>query len=67
MKYYVNRVAQPNRDHEVHVEGCQWMPDIHNRIELGQFNNCVEAVQAAKKYFYQTNGCYTCCRPCHTS
>lgn len=24
--YYANKQAQANGDHEVHKEGCQWMP-----------------------------------------
>jgi hypothetical protein len=64
-KYYVNRTAQSNGDHEVHVEGCQYMPS--NRTYLGEFYNCHEAVREAKSHSGQTNGCKTCCNLCHTS
>ncbi|RYG41326.1 MAG: hypothetical protein EOO01_25395 [Chitinophagaceae bacterium] len=64
-KYYVNRDAQSKGDHEVHVEGCQYEPS--NRTYLGEFYNCQDAVREAKSYFSQTNGCKTCCNPCHTS
>lgn len=65
--YYVNRNAQSNGDHEVHEDNCQYLPSPDNRIYLGNFTNCQDAVEAAKKYYNQVNGCYFCSRPCHTS
>jgi len=66
-KYYVNKNAQSNGDHEVHKSGCSYMPTSENRIYLGEFSNCHSAVSEAKRYYTQVNGCYYCCRPCHTS
>ncbi|GMN06287.1 hypothetical protein MTsPCn5_16760 [Croceitalea sp. MTPC5] len=66
-KYYVNKNAQANGDHEVHKEGCVWLPLVGNRIYLGSFTNCKSAVREAKKYYTQVNGCYYCSRDCHTS
>lgn len=65
-RYYVNNNAQMNGDHEVHDEDCRYLPSLQNRIYLGQFTNCKPAVQEAKKYHRQVNGCKTCCRECHT-
>ncbi len=66
-KYYVNKNAQDNGDHEVHTNGCNWMPDPENRIYLGDFTSCEPAVAEAKREHYsQSNGCYYCSRPCHT-
>lgn len=64
--YYVNRNAQDNGDHEVHVRGCAFMPDEHNRIYLGDFGNCHTAVQEARRHYDQVNGCYYCAHDCHT-
>lgn len=64
--YYVNRLAQSNGDHEVHVSGCSHMPAEVNRINLGYFSSCREAVAEAGKHFKQVNGCYYCSRECHT-
>ncbi len=64
--YYVNTQAQSNGDHEVHKEGCTCLPSVQNRIYLGSFNSCVDAVNEARKYFTQVNGCYYCSYPCHT-
>lgn len=40
-RYYVNKNAQSNGDHEVHKQGCTWMPHEDNRIYLGNFSNGV--------------------------
>jgi hypothetical protein len=65
-RFYVNKNAQSNGDHEVHESGCSWMPAEKNRIYLGSFDNCHEAVEEAKKHYEQVNGCYHCSNPCNT-
>lgn len=65
--YYVNRQAQSNGDHEVHESGCTYLPTVENRIFLGVFVSCREAVMEARKHYSQVNGCYYCCPECHTS
>ena len=65
--YYVNTNAQANGDHEVHTTGCEYLPARENRIYLGEFTSCHQAVQEARKYYSQVNGCYYCSRPCHTT
>lgn len=64
--YFVNRNAQANGDHEVHRADCAFLPDMANRIYLGEFSECYSAVREARKYFLQVNGCYYCARHCHT-
>lgn len=64
-RYYVNNTAQLNGDHEVHVDGCYYMPA--EKTDLGLHTNCFDAVRAAKRFYNQSNGCAFCCRPCHTS
>jgi hypothetical protein len=68
--YCVNKNAQPGSDdHEVHdlasPYGC--LPDISNKLELGYFSSCAEAVQAAKQVYSDSNGCYYCAPACHSS
>jgi len=65
-KYYVNKNAQDNGDHEVHTTGCNFLPDVSNRIYLGEFTACQSAVAKAKGHYDQVNGCYFCSRECHT-
>ncbi|RDI14434.1 hypothetical protein [Flavobacterium sp. AG291] len=64
-KYYVNNRAQSNGDHEVHQEGCRYMPS--DKKYLGEFSTCTGAVKEAKKTYSTANGCKTCSEPCHTS
>jgi hypothetical protein len=66
-RYYVNKNAQSNGDHEVHTTGCSFFPEERNRIYLGTFITCRSAVTKSKEHFSQVNGCYYCCNPCHTS
>jgi len=66
-KYYVNKNAQANGDHEVHIEDCSYLPNAGNRLYLGDFSNCAAAVLAAKKYYSNVNGCYFCSNNCHTT
>jgi hypothetical protein len=65
--YYVNKNSQLNGDHEVHKSNCIYLPSELNRLGLGYFSNCQDAVREAKKYYVQCNGCYYCCPSCHTS
>jgi hypothetical protein len=64
-RYYVNRNAQNNGDHEVHVKSCSYFPD--NVKDLGEHSTCRSAVTEAKKTYSQSNGCYYCCNECHTT
>ena len=65
--YYVNKNAQSNGDHEVHTGDCSFLPDPQNRLYLGYFSNCHDAVRKAKKTYPQSNGCFYCSYACHTS
>lgn len=65
-QYYVNKNSQANGDHEVHQAGCSHMPAPQNRLALGLHMNCSTAVQAARRVYPKANGCFYCCRACHT-
>lgn len=65
--YHLNMNEQANGDHEVHREGCSFMPAAQNRIYLGQFESCYGAVNEARKHYWQVDGCYYCSYACHTS
>ena len=65
-KYYVNKNAQSNGDHEVHDADCNYLPIADNRKYLGEFYSCKGAVTEAKKTYSSANGCYYCCYECHT-
>lgn len=65
-KYYVNKNAQSTGEHEVHKEGCSYLPASENRLFLGCFDNCKDAVAEARKTYKVIDGCYYCCNSCHT-
>ena len=67
MRFYVNKNAQTNGDHEVHRAPCSWLPKSENCLYLGEFTSSHQAVQKAKQYYNQVNGCYYCCPESHTS
>lgn len=67
MRFYVNTNAQLNGDHEVHRATCTWLPDIENRLYLGEFSTSREAIREAKKYYNRVDGCAYCCPESHTS
>jgi hypothetical protein len=58
-KYYVNKNAQSNGDHEVHVSTCSFLPDTENRLYLGEFSHCRNAVAEAKKTHRQSTAVIT--------
>lgn len=64
--YYVNKNAQSTGEHEVHRAGCSYLPDTENRVYLGDFTNCKDAVRESKKHYDNVDGCYYCSRECHT-
>lgn len=65
--YYVNDNAQENGDHEVHVYGCTFLDLAESVSKLGQHDGCITAVTEAMKLYSQSNGCFYCCKTCHTS
>ena len=65
MKYYVNQNAQVKGEHEVHSEICGQLPNLENRIFLGDFTNCADAVKTARYYYTDVDGCKFCCPLCH--
>lgn len=62
-KYYINSSAPKDSDHIVHVETCPYLPD--GLEVLGNFSTCQVAMEAARYFYHQANGCYWCCRACH--
>ena len=62
--YYVNKNPQANGDHEVHQLTCYYMPA--EKIALGFYMTAKEAVEAAKVYYLNVDGCFYCCEECHT-
>jgi len=66
--YIVNKNAQESGEHEVHSldVSCPYLPDYSNMKALGKHLNCHSAISEAKNYYNSVDGCYYCCRACHT-
>ena len=65
--YCINKNPQANGDHEMHKDGCSHMPDSENQQDIGSFATCAEALVEAKKIDSDADGCFYCCKECHTS
>jgi hypothetical protein len=66
MRYYANKHAQSNGDHEVHNSSCSYLPIESNQKYLGDFSNCQDAVKEAKKTDSTADGCAKCSPTCNT-
>jgi hypothetical protein len=64
-KHYVNynQTTNPGLHHEVHREDCRYLPT--EKRFLGDYSNCRPAVEEAKRYYADADGCRTCCPDCH--
>lgn len=68
MYYYVHTQKDAQGDYEVHTENCSHLPLPQNRELLGAYPDCHSAViRASMRGYSPVNGCYWCCRACHTS
>lgn len=65
--YYVNKNTQLNGEHEIHKMLCPYFPIEINRQLLGSFSDCEQALDAAGEFYSLVNGCYWCCRDCHSN
>jgi len=68
-KYIINENVQPTGEHEVHKEFyCPTLPDPKNRVLVGYFNSCRDAIAEAKKKWpdIEIDGCANCIPVCHT-
>lgn len=66
--YYIvnnNQTRNPGLHHEVHTIEHANQLGITDRIILGFFTNEVDAVQRAKIYYADADGCAICCAKAH--
>jgi len=66
--YYFYNGIDEHGNHEVHTESCKYLPSESNRTYIGRFNSCKEAIEDAEAKFptQSFDGCFWCCRECHT-
>jgi len=75
-KYILNRNQQDSAsgmNNELHDETpgvCTRLPLPGNRLDVGYYSNCKDAMAAAvqkyPEYRSSIDGCYYCCRECHS-
>lgn len=75
-KYILNRNQQDSKsgsNNELHDEtpgACVRLPNQENRLDVGYYDTCHQAMAAAKQKYpslsASIDGCYYCCRDCHT-
>jgi hypothetical protein len=69
--YYINKNPQSvpeSGEHEVHKDSnCSKAPFPENRISLGDFSDCKDALTEARKRFpdWKIDGCEECNNECH--
>lgn len=65
--YYFHKNKDSKGNHEVHTSNCSYLPTNENREYIGSYNNCSDAINAAKHSHPQKSfdGCYWCSRTCH--
>lgn len=66
--YILNKNPQPTGEHEVHnVNTCAHLPSIENRVTIGNFSNCTDAITFTKNELpnLEIDWCYWCTN-CHT-
>ena len=64
-EYFVNKIEKPNGVHEVHKKNCFYLPLEINRISLGNFYNCQDALKKAEEYYITVDGCMYCSVECY--
>jgi hypothetical protein len=63
-KYYLNKRSLLNGYFPVHKENCPFLPERKNRIDLGKYDNCYDAVNKAQNLILNSDGCYYCIKRC---
>ncbi|MCB9805805.1 hypothetical protein H6775_01430 [Candidatus Nomurabacteria bacterium] len=72
--YILNQNKQDSdsgNNYELHNQDtCEHLPALYNRLPVGVFKDCQSAkAEAKRKYPYMSkdiDGCFYCCRSCHT-
>lgn len=67
--YICNKNADDKGRHEIHESTCSHLPLPQNRITVGSFINCRQAIEHMERVNagkgFKFDGCYYCCYPCH--
>ena len=66
-RYYYNRNSNKNNKHEIHRQGCAYMPKEKNKMKIGLADDCHKAIIKAKERtgIEKFDGCAYCCSECN--
>jgi hypothetical protein len=59
-RYYVAIRPQTNDHHNVHREGCPFLPEDEKRIFLGVFRSALDALHEGQRYYFKSHKCKFC-------
>ena len=74
-RYILNKNQQGSKSgshYELHnaSANCGHLPDSANQLPVGNFDSCGPAMAEAKHRYPEKadriDGCFFCCKPCHT-
>lgn len=65
MRYYLTKEKSDLKKFDVHAAFCFFLPPLEDRIDIGDHENCSEALKAASELQKDVNGCSFCARDCH--
>jgi len=70
MIFCLSKSSNGYQEHEIHISGpaaCPRTPDFDKQINLGDFQNCSDAMKLARKKFpdLRINGCFHCVLDCY--
>ncbi len=60
IRFYVSKVPSKDGLHEIHVQGCEWMPVEGGRLFLGMCSTSNQAAAIAQNLFRKVCPC-SCC------
>lgn len=61
-RYYLGIKPRTNSFHQVHKEGCPFLPEKEKRIYLGVYAKGQDALGEARSYLNKSEGCRFCMR-----
>ena len=61
MKFFATITTSTDEVSTMHKEICERLPVSTERVELGEFYSCSDALDEAKKRQENSNGCFYCC------
>ncbi len=65
-KYLIDKRPRPTGEFEIHVEKCPRLPVVEDRLYLGEFTRCQDAIAIGKRYFRNVDGCAYCIPESHS-